>query len=136
LSAGFQPALRLVIALANVARGPYALSMTAADDGDDWVNVLVGQECDQIIFVRDYVQVGLESNRLSCVGRTSVVINDMTYVFPEAGSRDALCELINQHIVRAESREDGSLVLDFEDGVSLRVTRDPEHPEWEPFEVF
>jgi hypothetical protein len=97
----------------------------------DWANKLAPQLCDAIWFVRDYVMVQLEDSRITCVGRTQIEFNGQVFTFPEPGSRDWLCELINRRVVRARSFPDESLEVEFEFSIILRVTPDPEHPEWE-----
>jgi hypothetical protein len=102
---------------------------------NDWAGKLVPQLCEAIWFVMDYVMVQLEQSSITCVGRTQVEFNGQVFTFPEAGSRDWLCELINRRVTRARSFPDDSLEVEFEGSIVLRITPDPEHPEWEVVDV-
>ena len=105
------------------------------DPTSDWATKLVPQLCEAIWFVMDYVMVQLDRSSITCVGRTQVEFNGLVWIFPEPGSRDALCELINRRVVRARSFPDQSLEVEFEFSIVLRVTPDPDHPEWEVTDV-
>lgn len=82
---------------------------------------LVGEECDQIWFVRDYVMVILEHRTITC-GTAQIEAGGVRHHFPNAGSRDAICELINRHVRAAAQEDDGTVQIEFDDKLILRVS--------------
>jgi hypothetical protein len=109
----------------------YAPLMGDERTGEDWAQSLVRDLCDQIWFVRDYVMVQLENSSITCVGQTTIEYAGKIWTFPEEGSRDMLCQLIDRRVMTARSYPDDSLDLEFEGAIYLRVRPDPDHPEWE-----
>jgi hypothetical protein len=97
---------------------------------EDLEHVLVDEECVAVWFIRDYLMLQFDRYYVTCVGVTRVTVSGATYVFPGSGSRDALCQLINHHVTSAASKADDIFSLEFENELSLTVTPDPEHPEW------
>jgi hypothetical protein len=89
---------------------------------------LIGETCEQIWFVQDYVMVITEGSSITCVTDPEIVIDGVTYRLPEPGSRDALCSLINKTVVGARQFETGACEIDFADGSMLRVSPWPESP--------
>ncbi len=89
---------------------------------------LVGEECDQIWFVRDYVMVMLERSSITCVNGPLIEIGGVTYEFPGAESRDALCNLIDKRVERAAQFDDATVELEFDGGVSFAFRHGPTNP--------
>lgn len=92
---------------------------------------LVGEECDQIWFVRDYVMVILWKKQITCMNSPQIEVDGVTYNFPEAGSRDALCKLIDKRVRRAVQFGDATVEIEFDDGLKLRVSPFIQEPSWE-----
>jgi hypothetical protein len=101
-----------------------------ARKSEGWAQVLLGEECAAVWFVRDYVRIQLHRYYVTCTGLIRVSVAGTSYVYPERGSRDALCQLINRLVLRAIGKADGSLDLEFDGAISVSVTPDPEHREW------
>src|SRR5215210_1880134 len=88
------------------------------------LTVLIGEALNEVIFVMDYFQVGFNGPRLTCLTAGQVELsNGERFVFPEPGSRDALCELIEAVVSRVD--DDGKqLRLTFADGRALSIPID------------
>lgn len=83
---------------------------------------LVGEWCDSIWFVSDYVIVILENRTITCVTDPQIEVAGATYRLPEPGSRDALCALIGKSVVGAVQLETGTVEIEFTEGLILRVS--------------
>lgn len=96
--------------------------MTGAPrDADPLAVALVGQECDQIQVSRDVVEIGFSHWWLSCVASPVVRRQDAVWRFPEPGSCDALCSIIDSVVVSAVVDDENRLVMVFQDGALLSV---------------
>lgn len=82
---------------------------------------LIGDECDQVWFVRDYVMVILEHSTITCVTDPVIAVGGEQLRIPEPGSRDALCDLINTKVTGASQRSDGTVDIEFDGGQVLSV---------------
>lgn len=92
-------------------------------DGNDGLLSLVAGEIDTVSFVRDYVEFRVDYNVLRALSPPEIRLPDgQSYRFPEAGSRDALCGLIDSSVV--EARESGS---DSGDDLRIEVRTDAGH---------
>lgn len=89
---------------------------------------LIGETCEQIWFVRDYVMVILGGHSITCVTDPEVETARATYRLPEAGSRDALCALIGATIQHATQQQTGTVEFEFSEGLILRVSPWPDDP--------
>ena len=96
---------------------------------------LSGQECDQVWFVRDYVQIWFSNLGLTCMAPPTIRIGDRTHRFPEPGSRDALCLSIGCRVDSATVDARDRVEVRFTNGALLTVERDPEHPDWEIWDL-
>jgi len=84
-------------------------------EADDALRRLVGGELDTVSFVRDYVEFRVDYNVLRALTPPQLRLPDgRSHRFPDAGSRDALCTLIDSSVVDACER--GS-----EDADDLRI---------------
>ena len=101
---------------------------------------LVGQGVDEVVFVRDYVQVRFDDYALlTCVSDPVVTRDGQSLQFPKAGSRDALCSLIGvdgseQEYPRLDTAQfiaGEKIELAFTTGQVLTVSLVPSHPGWE-----
>jgi len=90
------------------------------------MGALLGEPLNEVIFVMDYFQVGFNGPRLTCLtaGRVELPSGER-FVFPEAGSRDALCGLIEAVLAQVED-DDETLRLIFSDGRALAIPLDDE----------
>jgi len=85
---------------------------------------LIGEPVNELTFVTDYFQVGFNGPRLTCLtaGRVELPTGER-FAFPDPGSRDALCGLIEA--VLASVDDDGQrLRLTFADGRALVIPLD------------
>ena len=110
----------------------------AADDNP--FQQLIGQGVDEVMFVRDYVQLRFDDYALlTCVSDPVVTQDGQSLQFPEAGSRDALCSLIGVATIEREypRLSDAKVVagdrieLAFTTGQVLTVSLVPSQPGWE-----
>lgn len=72
----------------------------------DDLAALVGGHLDTVSFVMDYVEFRINYSVLRCVTRPIVRVDAGEYRFPDLGSRDALCQLIDAIVAAAELHED------------------------------
>jgi hypothetical protein len=85
--------------------------------------LLLHGDLDTVSFVRDYVEVRIDCNVLRCM--TGPLVRTVTgdFRFPEPGSRDALCGLIDGAVTRAEVTAD-AIELDLDSGQALVLPLD------------
>jgi hypothetical protein len=75
--------------------------------GDDALSILTGGHLDTVSFVMDYVEFRIGYSILRAHAGPHVQLHDGTTAqFPQLGSRDALCHLIDSEVVSA--REAGA----------------------------
>jgi hypothetical protein len=77
---------------------------------------LVGDQVDAVCFVMDYVELLFNGPILRALTTVEVTREGQRWVFPEPGSRDALCRLIGATLVEIEIDDDRSAVLRFDSG--------------------
>jgi hypothetical protein len=69
---------------------------------DDGLGRLIGGHLDTVSFVMDYVEFRIDYNILRALNPPRVELHDGTAAsFPEPGSRDALCQLIDTEVAQA-----------------------------------
>ena len=69
---------------------------------NDGLGRLIGGHLDTVSFVMDYVEFRIDSNVLRALNPPRVTLHDGTTAsFPEPGSRDALCQLIDTEVAVA-----------------------------------
>ena len=74
-------------------------------DGHAALQRLVGGDLDTVSFVRDYVEFRVDYNVLRALTAPQILLpNGQSHRFPNAGSRDALCTLIDASVVEASER--------------------------------
>ena len=67
---------------------------------------LVGREVNSVCFVRDYAEFHFDGPILRSFSGPVVHVGTARYEFPDAGSRDALCDLIGQVVEAADNLAD------------------------------
>jgi hypothetical protein len=82
---------------------------------------LVGESVSSIWFVMDYVRIEFNGPYLTAYAAPVIATPEKTYRFPEPGSRDALCELIEQTVAFAEVDDEVGITLATTDGWRLFV---------------
>ena len=90
------------------------------------INDLVGMEVSGISFVRDYVEIHFDGPILRCISNLTLESEEWQFTFPESGSRDSLCQLINQTIESIDLDENTMLKAKFSGGYELVVPLDQE----------
>jgi predicted dehydrogenase len=79
--------------------------------GDEALSILLGRHLDTVSFVMDYVEFRIGYSILRAHADPRVELHDGTTAqFPEPGSRDALCRLIDSEVVSAHEAAEGTLV--------------------------
>ena len=70
---------------------------------DDGLGKLIGGHLDTVSFVMDYVEFRIDYSILRALNPPRVELYDGTAAsFPEPGSRDALCRLIDTEVAQAQ----------------------------------
>jgi hypothetical protein len=97
--------------------------MTALDcrSLQESMKVINGEPVSAISFVMDYVEVHFNGPVLRCIANPTVVSPGEDTTFPEPGSRDRLCELIDRSLERVRCASGPTVVLDFSEGWELRI---------------
>lgn len=85
---------------------------------------LIGEELAFITFIRDYLQLGLDSSPINLYVWPCIHIRDLVFKRPDVGYADALIGLINTRLADVDELLDQGLVLDFDDGTRLAVPLD------------
>jgi hypothetical protein len=83
---------------------------------------LVGCELSAVAFVRDYVEFQFDGPVLRSLAPPVVIVGALRHEFPQAGSRDALCELIGRLVEGAAELSD-RLSVSFAGDVLLEIPR-------------
>lgn len=91
--------------------------------------IIVGEQLSAVSFVQDYVELHFAGPVLRAFSNPRVQIGRVQYVFPESGSRDALCSLIGLLVVSVSLREADSFVAEFENGSRFVVPLDGSYGE-------
>jgi hypothetical protein len=83
---------------------------------------LVGCELGTVAFVRDYVEFQFDGPILRSLAPPVVVVGGFRHEFPQAGSRDVLCELIGRLVAGAAELPD-RLSVSFAGGAVVEIPR-------------
>ena len=86
---------------------------------------LTGEQLSSVIFVADYVQFDFNGPVLSALSHPIVEVKGVRYRFPEQGSRDALCSLIQQSVADAGAQDNRSIDVTFDSGARLSISLAP-----------
>ncbi len=86
---------------------------------------LTGEELSSICFVRDYVELHFDGPILRCLADPVVEIPGASWVHPEDGSRDALCQLIGR-VIQSTKDDEEQLRIHFEDNYVLVIPKSSE----------
>lgn len=84
---------------------------------------LLRGDLDSVSFVRDYVEVHIACNVVRCMTGPIVRTGDGDFRFPEPGSRDALCGLIDSAVTQVHVTRD-EIELDMDSGQALVLPLD------------
>jgi hypothetical protein len=83
---------------------------------------LVGEPVSGIGFIMDYVELQFNGSYLRCLEPPTITLPGAdTITFPAAGSRDALCALIERTLQGIRAEDDGELFATFSNGATLQV---------------
>ena len=85
---------------------------------------LVGEEISAVCFVRDYVEFHFDGPILRSLTNPTVVDHGASFLFPEPGSRDALCRLIGSTVRGLEMEEARALTLTMADDREIWIPLD------------
>jgi hypothetical protein len=88
---------------------------------------LRGEPMNAVSFVMDYVEFHFNGQVLRALSSPELQLGSTRIIFPEAGSRDALCSLIGDIVVGIDLAEDASLKLAFQSGARLTMPLDLAH---------
>ncbi len=87
---------------------------------------LAGEQLSAVVFVADYVQFDFNGPVLSAFSPPIVDVKGVRRQFPEPGSRDALCALIQQFVASAEAQDNRSIEVTFDSGARLSISLVPD----------
>ena len=97
--------------------------------GDRALSVLVGGHLDTVSFVMDYVEFRIGYGILRAHAGPRVELHDETVAqFPDPGSRDALCRLIDSTVVSAREADGAMRIEVWTDRGDLLVIDGNEYP--------
>ena len=74
---------------------------------------LIGAEVGSVAFVRDYVEINFDGPIVRSLSSPIINVGGADFRFPDAGSRDALCELIGTSL-EGVHESDAEIVLRFD----------------------
>ncbi len=94
------------------------------DDQLPRLEALAGEQLSSVIFVADYVQFDFNGPGLTAISDPIVVRGETRVRFPDPGSRDALCSLIQQYVKSASAIESERIEVTFDSGDRLLVPLD------------
>lgn len=83
---------------------------------------LVGCELGTVAFVRNYVEFIFDGPVLRSLTPPVVIVGSLRHEFPQAGSRDVLCELIGRLVDGAAELPD-RLSVSFAGGAAIEIPR-------------
>ncbi len=85
---------------------------------------LEGEEVSAVSFVRDYVEIHFDGPVVRSLSNPTVTTPDSRARFPEAGSRDALCQLIGAVVTGVILKEGESFELITDNDCNLVIPLD------------
>ena len=89
---------------------------------------LIGEEISAVSFVRDYVEFHFDGPVLRALCGPTIEFNGAKYEFPEAGSRDVLCSMIDSTVENVEFVRDHHFGLWTSCGHRLTIPLNPDPP--------
>ena len=105
-----------------------AINNMADNRGNEFLNVLLGEQLSSVIFVMDYLQLDFDGNRFTLNVWPQMTIGDSTYRFGETSYRDHLCSLIAQIVKQATGEDKQHLAIIFESGDKIMVPLNESNP--------
>jgi hypothetical protein len=85
---------------------------------------LEGQELAEVVFVRDYIQLGFDGPVLTLLTPPTVKAKGASLQFPKPGSRDLLCSLIGFKVAKVLDEDPQVVQLIFSNDVALSIPLD------------
>ena len=85
--------------------------------------VLVGRRLESVRFLAHTVEFEFDKAIVRVAGDAAIVAGGTRIIYPEAGSRDALCRLIGSRVDRMRQMSDGEIELDLNTGWGLVLSR-------------
>jgi len=82
---------------------------------------LIGEPLNGICFVMDYVELSFNGPILRALTPVELIDGGRRTVFPEPGSRDALCGLIEAVLVDLQIEDEKAMTLRFDSGTIVRI---------------
>src|SRR5262245_3599366 len=82
---------------------------------------LIGEPCNAVSFVMDYVEFHFNGQVIRALTAPSVERGSEQFVFPQSGSRDALCDLIEDTVAGVRVSDDIAVDLRFVSGAKLSI---------------
>ncbi|MFI7650288.1 hypothetical protein ACIBTZ_30035 [Micromonospora sp. NPDC049460] len=102
------------------------------------LDVLVEEQLESVVFVRDYLQLDFGDARFTAYVWPAVTVGNTVLEFGEPGYRDALCAFISQEVTAVSESPECGLVIRFASGeiVTNPKPSDLDGPEIAQFEVY
>jgi len=88
---------------------------------DNPLGILLGQGLHTVSFVMDYVELHFDDSVLRALTDPIVRVGLDEVRFPANGSRDSLCQLIGEKVVRADIRENDAIEVQFGSGARIVI---------------
>jgi hypothetical protein len=88
---------------------------------DTKLREIIGQPMSAVSFVHDYVEFHFDGKILRALTRPSTHIRGQATIFPQFGSRDALCSLIGKSVINVIVREGESIEIRFDGSEAINV---------------
>lgn len=82
---------------------------------------VIGQPMSAVSFVQDYIEFHFDGKVFRALSAPTVCVRGAVIVFPETGSRDALCMLIGKKVADIIVQEDKLIEIYFHESGVIRV---------------
>lgn len=82
---------------------------------------LTGEQLSSVCFVHDYVEFHFDDKIVRSLTMPVVTLGDARFVFPEPGSRDALCALIGCAVANVIVAEATEIVIEFKGMAKITI---------------
>jgi hypothetical protein len=89
---------------------------------------LIGEQVSAVCFVRDYVEIHFDGPVLRAFYGPVIEVDGNRFEFPEAGSRDALCSMIDAEIVAVQFDENEYFRMSTARGHHFTIPLNPDPP--------
>jgi hypothetical protein len=109
--------------------GYHVTDIMKDNQGNEFLNILIGEKLSSVTFVMDYVQLDFDGNRFTFNVWPAITLKGKEYKFGEPSYRDSLCSLIGQVVKKPVGEENQHITITFENGDKLTISLDPQNPE-------